>query len=54
MSVYRDVEAEMSDTGMQILEELREIKFHLSVLTHSVRFDALTKFYKEILQTDPR
>ena len=38
----------------EIVEELREIKFHLSLLTHEIRSKALGLFEREVLKTDAR
>ena len=43
----------MSDTDA-ILQELREIKFHLVMLTYELRSKALTLFEEEVLRTDRR
>jgi hypothetical protein len=37
-----------------ILSELKEIKFHLSLLTQKIRSEAFGAFENEILRTDPR
>ena len=37
-----------------ILSELKEIKFHLSLLTHELRSRAFNLFEKELLRTDRR
>ena len=37
-----------------VLRELREIRFHLSLLTHSMRAEAFDAFESEVLKTDAR
>lgn len=37
-----------------VLEELRQIKFHLSLLTHELRSKAFGLFDREVLRTDRR
>ena len=38
----------------QVLAELREIRFHLSLLTHDIRSKAFTAFDEQVLKTEAR